>query len=222
MYQYEASDKDNFDNFWSEVILKKFPKAKIAFKTDSNLMGFLGWFSRAFYQGLTTVIGNTIYFPSKEFLEKNYKNSYCTLAHEFVHMVDKKNEPFLMFEVKYLFPQILAIFSFLSFFAYISLWFFLFLLFLIFLVPGIPSPWRVYYEANAYAMNFFVAYKGSEFNPVLEDVANAMAELLTGREYWYASRDRQLVTSMIKDRYERLPDEHEAFIEVKKWLGLMS
>jgi hypothetical protein len=220
MYNKDYSAKDNFDSFWNEVVLKKFPKAKIKYKDESNLMSFLGWFSPNFYENMTTVIGQTIYFPSKEKLEKDYPQGLRILAHEFVHLVDREQEKFGMFELKYLFPQILAMFSLLSFAAYWNIWLLLFLLFLVFLVPGIPSPCRTYFEANGYAMNLFFLFEGVPLNPTIDSKIKELSAIFVGRAYWYAARDRQLVEKMLQDRYEHYPESHEAFAEVKKWLQI--
>lgn len=220
MYNRESSDKDNFENFWKEVIVKKFPKAKIKFKNESNLMSFLGWFSLSFYTGMTTVLGTTVYFPSKEKLEKDYEGATQTLAHEFVHMIDASHEGLILFWLKYLFPQILAVFSLLSLAAYWNLWSLVCLLFLLFLVPGIPAPGRTFFEANGYAMSLYFLFRGAPRNPAIENKARDLSAMFIGRSYWFMSRDRQLVESMLLDRYERCPADHEAFVEVKKWLQI--
>ena len=213
-------NKDNFDDFWKEVVLKRFPKAKIKYKNESSLMHFLGCFSPNFYDNFTTTIGQTIYFPSKERLEKDYSKSLIILAHEFVHLTDREPEAFGMFELKYLFPQILAVFGLFSFGAFWNLWLLLFLLFLVFLVPGIPSTWRTYFEANGYTMNLYTLFNGAPWSSEIENKSKEISAIFIGRDYWYMARDRQLMEKMLEDRYERFPETHVAFTEVKKWLQI--
>lgn len=220
MYNRESSDKDNFENFWTEVVVKRFPKAKIKFKDESNLMSFLGWFSISFYASMTTVIGTTVYLPSKEKLEKDYEGATQTLAHEFAHMVDASTEGLLFFWLKYLFPQILAVFSLLSVAVYWNTWSLLCLLFLLFLVPGIPAPGRTFFEANGYAMSLYFLFRGAPRNSAIENKAKDLSAIFVGRSYWFMARDRQLVESMLLDRYERYPGDHKAFVEVQKWLQI--
>ena len=217
MQQACATQEENFESFWKEVILKKFPKARIKTKDQSKLMRFLGLFSRSFYRNLTTVIGNTIYFPAKQ----DYRtwSGLRTLAHEFVHMVDRKNLPFCVFELQYLFPQILAIFSLFSILAFYNIWFIGFFIFLAFLIPGIPSKTRTNLEANAYTMTIFMTYQGmSWWNYMVHRTALSIADELAGKNYYFACRDRQALANMLKNRYDVLSRTHEAFKEVRKWL----
>jgi hypothetical protein len=218
MYSKNVTSKENFEAFWREVVLNKFPQAKIEFKTDSTLMHFLGFFSRQFRESMTTVIGNTIYFPDKDFLVENYEQGLRMLSHEFVHMVDQTEEQF--FKLRYLLPQILAVFSFISLAAFWNLWFLLALLFLVVLAPGIPSDFRTRVEANAYTMTLFMRFRGVPINESIENEITHLSSIFLGSGYWYMARSRQLVESMLKDRYERLPETHTAFIEVKKWLQI--
>lgn len=216
MYDKDASQEENFDDFWENIIIRKFPSAKIKTKDQSLFMRLVGIFSEAFYLDMTTVIGTTIYFPA----HYSYKNflGVRTLAHEYVHMVDRKNEKKFMFEIKYLFPQILALLSVFSLFYFVSTWFLVFLAFLVFLIPGIQSADRACFEANAYTMTIFMAFEGKNWNILGDKMADSIADIIAGPAYYYACRDRQWFAAMLKDRYEGLPKTHEAFKEVKKWL----
>lgn len=64
-------------------------------------------FNRHYMERYTTVIGDTIYFPDSGFLNDDI-SALRTLCHEFVHIYDSKKDGWL-FNVKYLFPQILFI-----------------------------------------------------------------------------------------------------------------
>lgn len=224
MHDKSASDKQNFEDFWQTVVLKHVPNAKIAFKSQSKLMRFLSHivslYSPGFMSHVTTVLGNTIYFPTKEFLESNYSGCLKIVTHEFVHLYERKRDRPGIFELRYLFPQVLVVLSLFSFLSFISLWFLLFALFLVAIVPGIPAPFRTQYELAGYTMNLYYAYRGVPPNEIIAQEAFEIAGIFTGSWYYYMARDRQLVKSMLVDRYERFPESHPAFVEVKQWLKI--
>lgn len=142
-----------FDYFVSE--LQQLVPFRIRYKDESWEMQLLNlvalWFCPDFMTRYTTVIGSTIYLPSREYVEVHGDSVLRTLAHEVVHMLDAErwSEPGFMF--LYLTPQIFALgillFPFFGFWA---------LLFLLFLLP-IPSPFRFYFESRGYAMDVLTA-----------------------------------------------------------------
>lgn len=223
MYSVDRSDKENFFDFWSTVVQADFPKAKIAYKDKSKFMRFLGkivsLYSPGFMSYVTTVIGNTVYFPSEDYLKDNYQAALKIACHEYVHFCDRREEG-MLFEVKYLFPQVLAVLGLVSIFSFIHISFILFSLFFVFLVPGIPAPYRTRVELAGFAMNLYFLHRGRPKNPVLEQEASDLAGLFTGSWYYWMARDRQLVASMLLDRYERFPESHSAFIRIKEWLKI--
>lgn len=115
---------------------------------------FVIWFCPNFLTQFTTVIGNTIYFPSRAYVRWNPDGAMRTLAHEVVHILDMDKWTPGFFMGAYLFPQILALGVFT--FPFFGLWS---LLFLIFLLP-IPAPFRYYFEARGYAMDVLTAHPG--------------------------------------------------------------
>ena len=124
---------------------------RIRFKDESWEMRLLNifvfWFCPDFMTHYTTVIGSTIYFPNRSYLEMREERAMQTLAHEVVHMLDAERWSTPLFMAGYLFPQILTlgVFTF-PLFGWWSL------LFLVFLVP-FPAPFRAYFESRAYAMD---------------------------------------------------------------------
>jgi len=223
MYSSKNTDKENFLDFWETVVQVDFPKSKIAYKNKSKLMRFLSYFvslySPGFMSHVTTVIGTTMYFPSETYLEGNYRAALKIACHEYVHFCDRRDQG-ILFEVKYLFPQILAIFGFAFFFMFVHVSFILFALFFIFLVPGIPAPYRTQIELSGFAMTMYVSHHGVPRNPAVEQEALEIAGLFTGSWYYWMARDRQLIASMLLDRYERFPESHLAFIRIKEWLTI--
>ncbi len=89
MYSADMTDKENFFDFWNTVVKKDFPKARIAYKHQSKLMRFISKFvslySPGFMSHVTTVVGNTVYFPSESYLESSYQAALKIACHEYVH-----------------------------------------------------------------------------------------------------------------------------------------
>ena len=123
---------------------------KVRFKDQSRFMKLLGFLTKAFnpefMTSFTTTIGSTVYFPSEAYVEEDELRALRILAHEAIHAADSAAHP-VLFPLSFLFPQILFL-GVLSF-PWLGWWA---LLFLLALAPW-PAPFRVWWEAKAYAMN---------------------------------------------------------------------
>jgi len=133
---------------------------KIRYKNESPLMKIIGvllFFNPKFMTRYTTTLTffgrSTVYFPDRSYALQ-YSKFWRTLAHELVHASDATRSP-ILFNLGYLFPQILAIFSLLSILAWINLSWLWCLLFLVFLAP-IPSPGRKWAEMRGYAVSMVI------------------------------------------------------------------
>ncbi|MCU0389944.1 MAG: hypothetical protein MUE81_02395 [Thermoflexibacter sp.] len=135
-----------------EKLSKEIP-LKIKYKDESWEMRLINlivrWFNPRFMTDFTTVIGYTVYFSNRRFVENYPHRAMQILAHEAVHLLDIKRLTFPVFAFAYLFPQILVIFAFLF---PLSPYF---LIFLIFIAP-FPAPFRAYFEARAYALDLIL------------------------------------------------------------------
>jgi len=132
------------------------PGFKISYKTDSKLMKFLDkilFFNPDFMTKYTTVLGKTIYFPSKESIKENTKGKLITVAHEYQHVKDSSDLSSFVFTLAYLSPQILAPFMLLFCFFY---WWLGLLLFALFLTP-LPAYGRMLIEKRGYVMTLFAS-----------------------------------------------------------------
>ena len=139
--------KDPYDSVTS--LGRKLYDVKIAFKDESKFMRMLSmilFFNKDFMTRYITVIGKTVYFPSRTWLKKNRAVAARSLCHEFVHISDEKNVGSLVFRISYLFPQCMALFALASLFVGPKA-----LLFLLFLLP-LPAPFRTFWELRGYAM----------------------------------------------------------------------
>ena len=199
---------------------------RIAFKDESFLMkllGFLLFFTKEFMTRFTTTIGNTVYFPSREWLEKNEHRATRVLAHEIVHIHDRKKlnrrGTVLLYSFLYLVPQILAILSLLAFLAFINLNWLFCLLFLLFLAP-IPSPGRFYIESRGYTMNMFTrsldaAYGHYKYNA--ETHAHVLAEYFTGSWYYFMWPFHDHVVKTLLNNYAKALFLSPVFRDVQLW-----
>lgn len=141
---------DSVKNFNTlhNLIKDRVPEFEVRFKDESKFMKIMGkilFFNKRFMKNFTTVIGTKVYYPSRERLKTRPTQSFRTLCHEYVHIMDYVKKP-VRFSLSYLFPQILSIFAVLGVF---NLWF---LLFLLFLLP-FPAPWRAKAEIRGYGMS---------------------------------------------------------------------
>lgn len=188
---------------------------KIEYKTESKLMKFLGFllfFNKKFMTNFVTTIGNTIYFPDRG---ESSRIMNIIIAHELMHIMDRaeanKKFPFL-FELKYLFPQVLGLGMAPALLFPLSPWFALFLVFGIFLMPW-NAKWRTLYEARGYATTLFANEHNYNMSP--EDVilsAESLARSCTGMSYYNMISNLDKMTIKIMDmRMQLEKDQHPIF-----------
>ncbi len=190
---------DRFTKFLA-LLLQRFPNILIKFKNESNfmkLLGFLSFFNKKFMTNYTTVVGNTIYFPDKEYLgEANGNSPIITLAHESRHMFDIGSgiKSFIC-RLWYFFPQILAPLMLLFLLLPISYAISIPLSVILFLACLAPTPSysRKYYEEKGYIVNLFMLnelYKEHNLSEVqrrgmLESSAVYINGIFTSSSYYY-------------------------------------
>lgn len=136
-----------------EHIRGKIPGFEVVEKSESLWMKLLSkvlFFTPDFMTRFTTTFYPKVYIPSRLHWEANNFFSIITLAHEYVHLADRKRLSFL-FNFLYVSPQIFAVFALL---CSINIWC---LLFLLFLLP-IPSVGRAWAEFRGYRMSMAVYY----------------------------------------------------------------
>lgn len=144
-----------------EKNLKRYYVFDVKYKDQSWFMKFLNFFVQIFNKDFMTMyistIGNTIYFPSEEYIKEHEDEAMLVLAHEIVHVAQGEKYGGFLFSLMYLFPQCLAALSLLAILAVFWTPFLFCLLFLLFLAP-IPAPWRTKFEVEGYTMSLFMAY----------------------------------------------------------------
>ena len=184
---------------------------KIKFKNESSFMKVLGWilfFNPRFMTKYTTIIGTTAYFPSRKYLEENPGPPSWVFCHELVHMSDAKQFGSTLFNLSYLFPQCLAIFSLLSF--VIGPWA---LLALLFLLP-IPALFRTRWELRGYAMTDAVTlHETGHFT----NIGWMSGQFTTGAYYFMWPFEKQLKREIQNNRrlildnrlHEKIPEAND-------------
>lgn len=167
---------------------KYFPKLQIKYKDQSWLMRLISKlliFNNGFMTRYTTVVGDTIYFPSEKFVKYHPVSSSVVLLHELVHLHDQKRVGKIPFAFTYLFPQVLVPICFLLF-ALIS-WKVMLPLTLLCMMP-IPAFFRMYWEKRAYLSSFYVLQNignRMKFNPHLKTQENIFLKYFHGSSYYY-------------------------------------
>jgi len=168
---------------------------KIKFKNESRLMKVLGWvlfFNSEFMTRFVTVIGSTVYYPSREKFEENPGSAARVLCHELIHISDSKRFGETLFRVSYLFPQCLSVLALLTF--VIGPWA---LMSLIFLLP-LPAFFRTFWELRGYAMTDAVTHK---LTGKFTDMGWLTGQFTTGSYYFMWPFLGSLKREIRKNRY---------------------
>ena len=135
----------------TEYIKNQIPGFEILSKKKSLLIKIVSklfFFNKKFLTGYVTTLYPKVYVPELPWREKDNVAAMATLAHEYVHLKDRK-KMWLFFNFLYLFPQNLALFSVLGFF---NPWWYMCVLFLL----PIPSPTRAWLEFRGYRMTLAI------------------------------------------------------------------
>ena len=161
-------------------ICAKISGFEIKSKDKSPLMqllsGFL-FFNDRFLTNYTTTFYPKIYVPELPFKPNNHLGAISTLAHEYVHLSDRKKMG-LVFNFLYLSPQILAILGVLGFI--LGPWYFLFLLFIL---PW-PSPGRTWAELRGYRMTLAIRYWLAPYSDIDFLINKCVYQFISSSYYW--------------------------------------
>jgi hypothetical protein len=172
---------------------KTVPEFNIKLKSENlflKLINYILFFNKQFMEKYTTTIGNTVYFPSQKYIENSPQQTQIILAHEFVHVLDSKNN--ILFKILYLFPQILFpifLIAFLLLSGILS--YILLFMAIICLSPVIPAYWRSKYELRGYQMSLFAFSELSKesnnenIEKILMDKVNVINTYFTGSGYYW-------------------------------------
>ena len=191
------------------------PGMKILSKRDSRWYRFLAWVLKPFipdYMDRFSSAGldGNIYLDEGSW-NKPDTNILPILAHEAVHLYDRKKSGSLMFMFAYLFPQCLSILAVL---AFLSPWF---LLALVFLTP-LPAPFRANIEQDGFSMQLFTYVRLRPDVDVTTYIDSVVDMFFDGSYYfmWPFGRKRLSLTFLLNSR--RMNIDHPMFRFVNEFI----
>jgi hypothetical protein len=178
-------DKQIFDAM-VELIKKRIPGFEIGYKDESfvsKLLGVLVWlFNRNYMKTYTTTRYPKVFFPSRQFVRNSYRGAWKILAHEYVHLWDRKQEG-VWFNVRYASPQMWAVLSLAALITiWVGPWGLLGLIPLLCLLP-LPSPGRRDIELRGYTMSMAVNHW--RYGDVRDSTKDWMVKHFTGSGYYF-------------------------------------
>ena len=137
-----------------------------------------------------------MYVPKLPLKENDHYSAILVLAHEWVHLSDRKRFG-LLFDIGYLFPQCLAFLSLLA--PFLSVWW---LLCLLFLLP-IPSPTRAWLEFRGYSMTMACKWwlTGNEINYYW------IERQFVGQWYYFMWPFKGIVRKMFEKQMEKIKND---------------
>ena len=178
--------------YLEQYIRSQISKFEIRDKKDSLMMRLLSrllFFNKNFLANYVTTIYPKVYVPKLPWKEKDPISAMATLAHEYVHLKDRKRMG-LLFNFLYLFPQNLVFFSLLGIF---NPWWYLCLL----CALPIPSPTRAWLEYRGYRMTMFVyEHFGAMRN--IDDFIDWIAEHFSNSTYYWMFPAKSYIKNKLK------------------------
>lgn len=188
-----------------ELCQKEVPGFQIKYKDSSWWMRFLNVFARLFNKEFmtryTTTTNSTVYVPTRDAFLADQEAYTDVLAHELVHMVERKKEGLVPNFLRYSFPQILAALALLSVFAIWEPWFLLSLLALLALVP-LPAPGRKEIELNGYTMSMAVFWW--RYGVLNDADFERWAKEFSGPRYYFMWPFHKSMLNVLKLRAQRI------------------
>lgn len=166
-------------------------------------VGFVWLFNKKFLTHYITTFGAGVHFPNRTKFLLDPEAATDILAHELVHMIDKRKNGFFGHEVAYAMPQVLTIFTVFSLGA---IWHTAFLGFLVFLLALIPWPafWRKNIEMRGYTMSAAVFYW--RWNVYGDDQHEKNAEQFSGSAYYFMWPWHKKAKGELIRRFEAVKD----------------
>tara|TARA_Y100000034_G_scaffold136391_1_gene212560 strand:- start:1483 stop:2037 length:555 start_codon:yes stop_codon:yes gene_type:complete len=170
------------------------------------------YFNKHFMDKYVTTIYPKVYVPRLPFKENDPISAIATLAHEYVHLKDRKKMGFL-FNFFYLFPQNLVFFSLLGIF---NPWWYLCLLCLL----PIPSPTRAWLEYRGYRMTLFVyEYYGAMRDH--DDFLEWIAEHFVNSSYYWMFPAKSFIKNKLKRDLFLYGSQQKDISEVREIINIL-
>lgn len=199
-----------------DTVHKFFPNVAIAFKDQSLFMKILGkilFFNKSFMTNYITTIGETIYFPSVNYVNFHPASMFIVLLHEIVHIHDEKKISKPIFNLLYLLPQLLALLAIPLFFV-IGFWSLLFLLF----AAPLPAFFRMNFEKRAYIASLYVMKVLNDkyaYNIDLDAKTQYFLQQFKDSSYYYmwpfSNLDAEFAAALVRIRNNERPYKDDIF-----------
>lgn len=187
---------DKLDDFWTNVVLKRFPDAKLYDKFGSWFMralyivSFMWIWQRRFMAGYTTTIKYDVYVAEDIVEQQRWAALYQILRHEFIHMLQREKHG-IWFTLGYIFPQILSLLAVPSLLAiWFGPWFLLGLIPLVSLAP-FPAHWRAKFEMEGYTQTLLVEYE--EHGSIREGMIKRISKHFTSSDYYFMRPSKKVL-----------------------------
>ena len=201
--------------YLEQYIRSQIPKFEIRDKKDSFIMRLLSkllFFNKNFLTNYVTTIYPKVYVPKLPWKENDPISAIATLAHEYVHLKDRKRMGYL-FNFLYLFPQNLVFFSLLGIF---NPWWYLCLL----CALPIPSPTRAWLEYRGYRMTLFVyEYFGAMRN--FDDFTDWIAEHFTNSSYYWMFPAKGYIKNKLKRDFFLYGTQRKDISEIREIISVL-
>lgn len=188
------------------------------YKDESLLMKLLGkilFFNKRFMTSYTTTIGDTVYFPTRKWLEeRNPKTVVAIVAHEVTHIMDNRRLGTPKYVAHYLSPQIGALGAFGALSAiWVGPWGLLPLLCLACLAPW-GSKGRSWLEMRGYATSLAVWHW---FGHRYDKTPDWITKQFAGPSYYYMCRDKLTVQAECRTWLDRIKSGY--IVQEMPWLA---
>ena len=179
------TDKEIFEALVTKI-QHRIPGFEIGYKNEnfiSKLLGVLCYlFNPNYMTEFTTTRYPKVFFPTREFVEKDYRSAWKILAHEYVHLWDRKQRGW-GFNIAYASPQMWAVLALSALLAiWLSNWWLLGLVALLAALP-LPSPGRRDAELRGYTMSMAVNHW--RYGDVQDSTKDWVVGYFTGSSYYF-------------------------------------
>lgn len=156
---------------------------------------FVGRFNKRFMSHYTTTVGTRVYWPT---VRRSSYQQYRTLAHELVHVEQKRKHGALRYTLSYISPQVGAVLCLGALGALGAFWCVWCLFSLVFVLAGVclflPSTKRAEYEFEAYQMSHAVMIWRGDLATI---PTPHRVETFVGPDYLWMCRDRDKVRARL-------------------------
>lgn len=208
-----------------KLVEKHIPGFEVRYKSEhwsSKIIACLVWiFNRDYMMTYTTTRYPHVYFPNREFVAAYPNRAVKILAHEFVHLWDRKNYG-VWFSISYLLPQLIAlVFIILGIsVAFFKPWWCALLCALpaFILASPLPAVYRMKAELRGYSMSMAINFW--RYNTISQSTIDWIANEFTGWSYYRMWPYKEDIDKRLEALAEDIKNEQfdGPFLEFKRFV----